>query len=787
MSLLSPWFLAGLVALAVPVWLHLVAREAPAGTPFPSLMFVKRMAVKVVRRRKLRDPWLLVLRCLGLFCLVLAFAQPLLPHRWLDRPGPPDDGAAGGGHGDAARHPILIAIDTSGSMRAQGRFEEAREAVQEILADLGEGQPVGLLQFAEHPRLLVSPGGKDSRGQITRALRTLEPGFGRTRYGPAMREAIRVLQETGETLGSGGPGNARGTVALVSDLQRTGLARLTAVAAAPGIDLRIITVGDTETVANASLVEVVARSARIGQPRGTASEFRGQATVRVRNTGAVVQSGLEANLSWGDEASARSRAGAELHADSDRAATASSAVKAVPPLAPGEEVRLSFDFDLERSRATRLFAHLSQSQATATDILAEDDRYHAVAQRRRPLSVVLARRSAAATPTPDRTQAYLRSAVSVAHGPRIELALLAQSDPNDVASWKPDLLVIDGPGTQAAARAAEIESFVRDGGTVLVLAGGEGGATAARDTAAGTPETGASWSPRLLPLLPARPGRLLDLRADPVTLVPAAVAHPLTLALGDALDGPLRRAEIFHLRNTQPGSDSTTLAFTSRGDPALLARTVGAGQVLLLTTSLDPAASTIGLSSGFAPWFITLVQYAANYRAPPAAVSVGTPIDLRTWTQSAAVSDIVLEGPDGEGERHSGSQTIVRPGQPGFYEVHTVGDPLAGRRHSRTDGAGTENSHGAVSSGRPVAVNFPSEEANLERMAPGELQTVFVSNRTTAGVAASGSETSVGLTAHAREASDAAQPWWFLLLAGLIVLLVESLLAASRRHASRMV
>src|SRR6185369_12459326 len=76
MSLLAPWFLAGLVSIGVPIAIHLINRERRTVVPFPSLMFLQKVPYRSVRRQKLRHLLLFALRCLALFLFVAAFARP---------------------------------------------------------------------------------------------------------------------------------------------------------------------------------------------------------------------------------------------------------------------------------------------------------------------------------------------------------------------------------------------------------------------------------------------------------------------------------------------------------------------------------------------------------------------------------------------------------------------------------------------------------------------------------------------------------------------------------------
>ena len=73
-GLLTPLFLAGLAAIAIPILVHLVRREEQSSFAFPSLMFLKAIPIHEHRRRTIRHWWLLALRCLIVALLSIAFA-----------------------------------------------------------------------------------------------------------------------------------------------------------------------------------------------------------------------------------------------------------------------------------------------------------------------------------------------------------------------------------------------------------------------------------------------------------------------------------------------------------------------------------------------------------------------------------------------------------------------------------------------------------------------------------------------------------------------------------------
>jgi len=104
MAFLTPFFLVGLGAIAIPVLIHLIQRERKRVIEFPSLMFVRRIPYQSVRRRRIRHWWLLLMRAAAIALIVAAFARPFM------RQGAVAAAASGG-----ARE-VVILLDQSASM-----------------------------------------------------------------------------------------------------------------------------------------------------------------------------------------------------------------------------------------------------------------------------------------------------------------------------------------------------------------------------------------------------------------------------------------------------------------------------------------------------------------------------------------------------------------------------------------------------------------------------------------------------------------------------------------------
>lgn len=76
MGFLTPLYIAGLAALALPLLFHLIRRIPRGEVPFSSLMFLTPTPPRITRRSRLDQLVLLALRALALALVALAFSRP---------------------------------------------------------------------------------------------------------------------------------------------------------------------------------------------------------------------------------------------------------------------------------------------------------------------------------------------------------------------------------------------------------------------------------------------------------------------------------------------------------------------------------------------------------------------------------------------------------------------------------------------------------------------------------------------------------------------------------------
>jgi hypothetical protein len=175
MGLFAPWFLAGLAALAVPFYVHLLRRHTTNPRPFSSLMFFERRTQSSIKHRRLRYLLLLSLRTLLFALLVLAFANPFINRTAANMAG---------------EKLMLLVIDDSFSMRAGTRLADAR---REALSVLDSRRPDGraqIMALGSQLQVLTQP--SLDAGALRAAIDNLQPGDSRANYAELAR-AVRSL------------------------------------------------------------------------------------------------------------------------------------------------------------------------------------------------------------------------------------------------------------------------------------------------------------------------------------------------------------------------------------------------------------------------------------------------------------------------------------------------------------------------------------------------------------------------------------------------------------------
>jgi hypothetical protein len=234
MGLLSPAWLAGLLAAGLPIYVHLLKRHKTEPLPFSSLMFFENRTQSSVKHRRLQYLALLALRIALIALLAFAFANPF-------RTKP-----VSATSGDAI---TVVAVDESFSMRtlegATNRLEMAKQEAQKVLDGRGAGR-AQVIALGANVRVTGDP--TTDTATLRAALAGIQPGSTRAPMGEFVR-AIRSLSASNQ---------ASLDVHLFSDLQKSAMPTgFTDLQMPEGARLTLHPVGTAETP-NWSVESIVA-------------------------------------------------------------------------------------------------------------------------------------------------------------------------------------------------------------------------------------------------------------------------------------------------------------------------------------------------------------------------------------------------------------------------------------------------------------------------------------------------------------------------------------------------
>ena len=397
LSFLAPVFLAGAFAAAIPLVLHLLKREPEPRVKFAAVKLLKHAPVEYTQRRHLRELLLLALRIATLVLLAFAFARPFFP-----------SGAALASSGTT-----IVALDTSFSLSAPGRFERARQLAKDAIAKAPTSDNVGVVTFADEAEIAAKSGA--DRVLAAAAIDRATVGFGATRYRAALSAAVQAL--------AGRPG----TIVVVTDLQESGWDAGDRASIPESAKIEVLDVGEPPPnfaiVSVRALPDRLVATVRNAAPRPR--DARVHLTIDGRPTGDVTVS-VAANQS-------------------------ADAVFAGPP----------------RGRAAAV-------AVDDRDGLQADNVRYAVLQGAAPPSLLLVTGSGDAGRDAFYVQQALGAGGAAANGfqvTSISAGSLASTDP-DVLAPHPAVLLLSTRGLERHGREA-LASYARSGGGVLIAAGPE--------------------------------------------------------------------------------------------------------------------------------------------------------------------------------------------------------------------------------------------------------------------------------------------------------------------------
>ena len=197
MGLLTPWFLAGLAAVGLPVWLHLLRKHRSTPQPFSSLMFFERRTQSSIKHRRLRYLVLFTLRTLLIVLLALAFAHPYITRRVLPT--------------SRTDEVTVLAVDNSLSMLAGDRLNQAKQMAKSVVGGLHPGERAEVLAFGSRVEAMGEV--TDDHAPLNAAIDAIQPSDARTSFAELARSLRAIAQSLHLPL----------HVRLYSDMQQSGM------------------------------------------------------------------------------------------------------------------------------------------------------------------------------------------------------------------------------------------------------------------------------------------------------------------------------------------------------------------------------------------------------------------------------------------------------------------------------------------------------------------------------------------------------------------------------------
>ncbi len=688
MSFLTPAFFIGLLAIGIPILIHLTQKEKKTIVDFPSLMFLRRIPYTSVRRRSIRDLWLLLLRVAALLLMVLAFSRPWFSAGSLAAKLP------------GSTRDVVILLDRSASMGYGDRWARAQAEARQVAAGLRGDDRGTLVLFGsnaeEHVRATAD------RVRLSQAIDAAKVGAEATRFAPALRLAQSILAQSARP---------RREVVLISDFQKIGWAKQEDIHLPEGATLTPVSVGGGNTSDVGVTTVTFARNQFSGQDRVVA-------TAGVANRSAKPVADVPVSL--------------EIDGHVVDTKTVSLAPNGTSPVTFAE-----FTVADENVRG-RITAGGAGGAGGAGDAWPADNSFFFVLSPGRPVRVLIVQPDQA-----DRDASlYLATALGIGEAPKFDVETIAASKLTGAALDKRAVVILNDTSALPAGAADALTRFVERGGGVLVGA-------AANAKWSGSEQTA---------LMPGVLGAPVDRPTGRVgALGYLDYSHPVFEVFRTPRAGSFSGVHFFRYRTLDPKANRVLARFDD-GAAAMVERKIGGGHVIAWTTSLDGSWNDLAVKPAFLPFVRQVAVFLSAFQNADAWQIAGRALDVTSKVQAAPVGAVggVVSTPSGErvSLTDNGRPAFVELGEQGFYTVRLSGARDAARPLT-------------------VAVNIDPAETDLTAVDPQE----FVAKVTGRADGANAGKEQALADITPADAERRQGIWWYLLLLGAGVLVLESWLA----------
>jgi hypothetical protein len=604
LSFLNPLFLFGALAAAIPIIIHLFTRRRPREVRFPSLEFLSEVNQSEIRRLKLKQWLLLLLRVLAIAALALAMARPALRGNV-------------GAQGRAATT-IVALVDQSGSMSATGGaapssgstaagtlVAQARRVTEDLLATLGPQDELLLVPYDRTPHPITARPSSDL-GRLRAAAQALAPSAHVTDHPRALEFAAAALRQSHAL---------NRELIWISDFQGVGFLPPGAIdAAAPPAIGRFQPPDGPWSQTRVYLVPMNPRSrANVGLVDATLTPSESDVALSVSALSFGAPSGdlaVEVRDAQGERELGRGFLNVPERGESSTLLPLS-ALPAQGGVARLPEDALALD-------NTRVFA--AGRAGTVTVLLREDGQ---------PSAARLA-----------------LEAGSPASGITVEIAD-GSSFPSRAAAA--DAIVLNDLERLGSAELQAVLDFHRGGGGLLVVLGSRA-------------DPG-FWNPVLREIAAGELGESRTAAEGSAwRLVRVAAGHPVLAGFPARPGEPLSSARFNTIRELRPAPGTRTLLEFDRAHPAL----IEAQHALVFASSLEPDASDLPMSGVYLPLLHQLVKVLGRGTAATSLTPgqrYTAPAGIGAWRiEDDHGREIPLELEAGRGATRLVSAPLERPG-----------------------------------------------------------------------------------------------------------------------------
>jgi hypothetical protein len=669
-TFLNPSFLWGLPVVSIPILIHLLSRRKPITYQFPTVRFVQLASTTVVRRFKLRQLILLILRSLILLFLTLLFARPVVKEMPLFA------------QVEEASVSTVILIDNSYSMgymeEGESRFAMAKKVASRIVKMMKRSDRGALFLISDEVDPLVSYL-TEEREMLLEKIEGSSLSFRSTNLFPGILQAYKILKE------SRSPNKE---IVLITDLGINGwqgFDEKTVGEFDPQVKFIIIDLNKGK-FSNVALSEVACRQLTIGETSSISAKIKNYCKENISHLSVSVFLEPQSRFQIGRETV--------------------------------EKVGQGF-IDLKgRGEGTKDFFYNFPEQGTYVgkveiqeDSLSCDDKFYFDIEALEKIKVLLIDGDPGISSFSSETF-YLgvalsptSSGISAAQTPLVVKVVTLDELPEEKLD-NFSVIFLCNVGNVSTSLKEKLTSFVRNGGGVVFSLGDN----------VNTEEYNSIFGD----LLPARLGEVKEKPKGELVGV-QDFAHPILKVFAQGKEGDLTRASFYRYFTTQINSSAKVVIGAEDGQPLLIERGMaypGAGKVLLFTSTLDREWNNLPTKPVFLPLIQQIVRYLAfsNLKEEPSRTFlVGEEIKYGLSLRELPPS---VEITDPKGKKFSvvpiqkGDFSGIEFGPveiPGIYQLSYMADGKWNTRYV------------------PVNLNIESNESDLTKMEVKEIRKLFPS------------------------------------------------------------